>query len=65
MAVHQASGAQGRAVGRAPVEPVLLCGDRQRQEQGTGGTVYPDTERQGIGTGTHREGTPAPGGGTA
>ena len=38
---------------------------RHPQEQGTGGTVYPDTERQGIGTGTHREGTPAPGGGTA
>ena len=28
-AVHQAPGAQEGAVGRAPVEPVLLCGDSQ------------------------------------
>jgi len=34
--IPDASGIKKRTVGRTPVEPVLLCSDSQRQEQGAG-----------------------------
>ncbi len=56
-----ASGDEGEALGRASLEPFLLCRDRQRPEQGTGGEVYREPEGKGLGW----KGKAAPGPGKA
>ena len=47
--VHEASGTEGTAVGRIPVEPELLHRDSKRKKPGNGRAVHRESEGKGMG----------------
>ena len=53
VAFYEASGTEKKPVGRTPLEPILLRGDRQRQEPGYGQALYQHPEGEGIGDEDH------------